>query len=112
MEILMILTIGVIFTVSTYLILTKSLLRVVIGVVLLGHGAHLLLLTLAGLNKGAPPLLGQEAATYADPLPQALILTAIVISFGVTAFLLVIAYRTYKVHKTDDLDQLRGNADE
>ncbi len=112
MEILMILTIGVIFTVSTYLILTKSLLRVVIGVVLLGHGAHLLLLTLAGLNKGAPPLLGQEAAAYADPLPQALILTAIVISFGVTAFLLVIAYRTYKEHKTDDLDQLRGNADE
>lgn len=112
MEILMILTIGVIFTVSTYLILTKSLLRVVLGVVMLGHGAHLLLLTLAGLNKGAPPLLGEEAALYADPLPQALILTAIVISFGVTAFLLVIAYRTYKVHKTDDLDKLRGSADE
>lgn len=112
MEILMILTIGVIFTVSTYLILTKSLLRVVIGIVLLSHGAHLLLLTLAGFNDGAPPLLGQEAALYADPLPQALILTAIVISFGVTAFLLVIAYRTYKVHKTDDLDQLRGSADE
>jgi multicomponent Na+:H+ antiporter subunit C len=112
MEILMIFTIGVIFTVSTYLILTKSLLRVILGVVILSHGAHLLLLTLAGLNQGAPPLLGEEAAAYADPLPQALILTAIVISFGVTAFLLVIAYRTYKEHKTDDLDQLRGSADE
>ncbi len=112
MEILMILVIGVIFTVSTYLILTKSLLRVVIGVIMLGHGAHLLLLTLSGLKQGAPPLLGEEAAAYADPLPQALILTAIVISFGVTAFLLVLAYRTYKVHKTDDLDQLRGSADE
>jgi multicomponent Na+:H+ antiporter subunit C len=112
MEILMILVIGVIFTVSTYLILTKSLLRVVIGVIMLGHGAHLLLLTLSGLKQGAPPLLGEGAAAYADPLPQALILTAIVISFGVTAFLLVLAYRTYKVHKTDDLDQLRGSADE
>lgn len=112
MEILMIITIGVIFTISTYLILTKSLLRVILGVVLLSHGAHLLILTMAGLNKGAPPLLGEEAAAYTDPLPQALILTAIVISFGVTAFLLVIAYRTYKAHNTDDLDQLRGNANE
>ncbi|OIJ22093.1 Na(+)/H(+) antiporter subunit C [Anaerobacillus alkalidiazotrophicus] len=112
MEILMIFVIGVIFTVSTYLILSKSLLRVVIGVIMLGHGAHLLFLTLAGLKKGAPPLLGEEAVAYADPLPQAVVLTAIVIGFGVTAFLLVIAYRTYKVHKTDDLDQLRGSADE
>ncbi|OIJ16658.1 Na(+)/H(+) antiporter subunit C [Anaerobacillus alkalilacustris] len=112
MEILMIFVIGVIFTVSTYLILSKSLLRVVIGVIMLGHGAHLLFLTLAGLKQGAPPLLGEEAVAYADPLPQAVVLTAIVIGFGVTAFLLVIAYRTYKVHKTDDLDQLRGSADE
>lgn len=112
MEILMILVIGVIFTVGTYLILTKSLLRVIIGVIMLGHGAHLLLLTLSGLKQGAPPLLGENAPAYADPLPQAVILTAIVIGFGVTAFLLVLAYRTYKEHKTDDLDQLRGSADE
>ncbi|ADU29825.1 Na(+)/H(+) antiporter subunit C [Evansella cellulosilytica] len=112
MEILMIITVGVLVTVSTYLLLTKSLLRVVLGIVLLSHGAHLLLLTMSGLKEGAPPLLGEEAASYADPLPQALILTAIVISFGVTAFLLVLAYRTYKEHKTDDLDQLRGSADE
>ncbi|SDY50265.1 multicomponent Na+:H+ antiporter subunit C [Evansella caseinilytica] len=112
MEILMIITVGVLFSVSTYLILTKSLLRVILGIVLLSHGAHLLLLTMSGLKEGAPPLLGEGAESYADPLPQALILTAIVISFGVTAFLLVLAYRTYKEHKTDDLDQLRGNADE
>ncbi|MBU9713369.1 Na(+)/H(+) antiporter subunit C [Evansella tamaricis] len=112
MEILMILTVGVLVSVSTYLLLTKSLLRVILGIVLLSHGAHLLFLTMAGLKEGAPPLLGEEAASYADPLPQALILTAIVIGFGVTAFLLVLAYRTYKEHKTDDLDQLRGSADE
>ncbi|WP_078552741.1 Na(+)/H(+) antiporter subunit C [Bacillus alkalicellulosilyticus] len=112
MEILMSVTVGVLFMVGTYLILTKSLLRVILGLVLLSHGAHLLLLTMAGLKRGAPPLLGEEAASYADPLPQALILTAIVISFGVTSFLLVLAYRTYKEHKTDDLDKLRGSADE
>lgn len=108
----MILTVGVLVTVSTYMLLTKSLLRVVLGIVLLSHAAHLLFLTMAGLKEGSPPLLGEEAASYADPLPQALILTAIVIGFGVTAFLLVLSYRTYKEHKTDDLDQLRGSADE
>ncbi|MCR6096824.1 Na(+)/H(+) antiporter subunit C [Salipaludibacillus agaradhaerens] len=112
MEILMILTIGVLFTVATYLILSKSLLRVIIGVVVISHGAHLLLLTLSGLQQGAPPLLGEEASTYSDPLPQALILTAIVIGFGITAFMLVLAYRTYKEHKTDNFDELRGTEDE
>lgn len=112
MEILMSVVVGVLFMVGTYLVLTKSILRVVLGIILMSHGAHLLLLTMSGLKQGSPPLLGEEAAAYADPLPQALILTAIVISFGVTAFLLVLAYRTYKEHKTDDLDQLRGTEDE
>ncbi len=105
-------TVGVLFMVGTYLILTKSILRVIVGLILLSHGAHLLILTMAGLQRGAPPLLSLEATTFTDPLPQALVLTAIVISFGVTSFLLVLAYRTYKEHKTDDLDQLRGSADE
>ncbi|GAA0359222.1 Na(+)/H(+) antiporter subunit C [Bacillus horti] len=112
MEIVMILVSGVLVTVGTYLLLTKSILRVVIGTVLLSHAAHFLLLTLPGLSRGAPPLQGENAAQYADPLPQALILTAIVISFGVTAFMLVLAYRTYKEHGTDDLNQLRGSSDE
>lgn len=108
MEILMSVVVGVLFTVGTYLILTKSLLRIIIGTALLSHGVHLLLLTMAGLKRGAAPLLGQGAAFYADPLPQALILTAIVISFGVTSFFLVLAYRAYKVLGTDDMDKLRG----
>jgi multicomponent Na+:H+ antiporter subunit C len=112
MEILMILTVGVLFTVATYMILSKSMLRVIIGVVILSHGAHLLFLTLSGLKQGAPPLLGEEASAYTDPLPQVLILTAIVIGFGITAFMLVLAYRTYKAHKTDNLDELRGTEDE
>ncbi|QKS70825.1 Na(+)/H(+) antiporter subunit C [Paenalkalicoccus suaedae] len=112
MEILMIITVGVLVTVATYLLLSKSMLRVIIGVMILSHGAHLMLLSLAGLKEGSPPLLGEEAASYADPLPQALILTAIVIGFGITAFMLVLAYRTYKAHKTDNLDELRGTKDD
>lgn len=112
MEILMIFMIGIFVTIATYLILTKSLLRVILGVVILSHAAHLLLLTLSGLKAGSPPLLGEEAAAYSDPLPQALILTAIVIGFGITAFMLVLAYRTYKAHGTDNFDELRGSEDD
>lgn len=112
MEILMSVLVGVLFSVGTYMILTRSILRVVFGLMLLSHGAHLLLLTMAGLKTGSPPLLGEVAASYVDPLPQALILTAIVISFGVTAFLLVLSFRTYKEHNTDDLEELRGDTDE
>ncbi|WP_117169984.1 Na(+)/H(+) antiporter subunit C [Paraliobacillus sediminis] len=112
MEILIVVLIGVLFSVATYLILTKSLFRVVLGTVLISHGAHLLILTMGGLGGESAPLLGEDASSYTDPLPQALILTAIVISFGMTALLLVMTYRTYKVHQTDDLDKLRGRSDE
>lgn len=112
MELLMAIVSGFLFAVATYLILSKSILRVVLGLSVISHGAHLLLLTMGGLKRGASPILSQEAATYTDPLPQALILTAIVINFGVTALLLVLAYRSYKTLQTDDLDQLRGPRDE
>lgn len=112
MEILMAVIIGIIYTVSTYLLLSKSLLRVILGTLTLSHATHLILLTMAGLQRGAPPLLDSGAENFTDPLPQALILTAIVISFGVTSLLLVMAYRTYQAHNTDDLGQLRGSADE
>jgi multicomponent Na+:H+ antiporter subunit C len=119
MEVIMSLVVGILFMVGTYLVLSKSMLRIILGTALLGHGAHLLLLTMAGLKRGVPPLLpqkeaeaalvGMEAPVYADPLPQALILTAIVISFGVTAFFFVLAYRAYQELGTDDMEQLRGH---
>ncbi|AST98137.1 Na(+)/H(+) antiporter subunit C [Shouchella clausii] len=112
MEILMFIVIGVFFAIGTYLLLARSLLRVIVSLMILSHGAHLLLLTMAGLNAEAPPLEHMADGGYTDPLPQALILTAIVISFGITAFLVVLGYRTYKVHNTDDLEKLRGSADE
>lgn len=109
MEILMAFVVGIIFMAATYLMLSKSLLRIIIGTGLLSHGTHLLLLTMGGLKTGAAPLLGENAASYTDPLPQALILTAIVIAFGVTSFFLVLAYRAYQELGTDNMDRLRGN---
>ncbi|MFD5017638.1 Na(+)/H(+) antiporter subunit C [Paenibacillus sp. NPDC058367] len=104
MELVVALAIGVLFTVGVYLVLSKSLLRILLGTNLITHGVHLLLLTMSGLKTGAPPLLGEKAEAYVDPLPQALILTSIVISFGVTAFFIVLAYRTYRSTGTDDVE--------
>lgn len=108
MEILMAFVIGILFMSAVYLMLSKSLLRIIIGTGLLSHGAHLLILTMGGLKRGSAPLLGEHAENYTDPLPQALILTAIVISFGVTAFFLVLAYRSYQELGTDNVEELKG----
>jgi multicomponent Na+:H+ antiporter subunit C len=100
--------VGVLFTIGTYLILSRNLLRIVLGTSLLTHGVHLLLLTMSRLKTGAPPILNDSVQTYTDPLPQALILTSIVISFGVTSFFLVLAYRAYQSSGTDSIDQMKG----
>ena len=111
MEILMSVVIGILFATGTYQLLSRSMLRVVIGTMLLSHGVLLMLLTMGKLKRGAPPIL-IGAPSYADPLPQALILTAIVIGFGVTAFTIVLAFRAYQTLGTDDLDKLRGENNE
>ena len=87
---------------------TPQLAKVVIGFALISHGTNLLLLTTGKLKRGAVPILVEGyQGPYVDPLPQALILTAIVISFAVTAFMLALVYRTYQSLGTDDLDRLR-----
>ncbi|AYC29950.1 Na(+)/H(+) antiporter subunit C [Paenisporosarcina cavernae] len=108
MEILMSFVIGFLFMAAVYLMLSRSLLRIIIGTAVLSHGAHLLLLTMGGFGGDAPPVLQHGETSYVDPLPQALILTAIVISFGVTAFFLVLAYRSYQELETDNMNLLRG----
>jgi multicomponent Na+:H+ antiporter subunit C len=108
METLMSILVGILFAIGIYLILTKTLLRIILGTSILGHGVNLLIITMGGLKKGGPPLLGIENLTYADSLPQALLLTAIVINFATTALFLVLSYRAYKVMGTDDTEQLRG----
>ncbi len=100
---------GLLFTAGIYMMLQKQILKIVIGTALLSHGAHLFIITMGKLNRGNPPILAEGVTNYVDPLPQALILTSIVISFGVTSFLLVLAYRAYQTNGTDNMEKLRGN---
>lgn len=109
METLTIILAGVLVSVATYLILSKNLLRVILGSAVLSHAVHLLLMAMGGLKKGDVPLLGEKAEAYTDALPQALILTAIVISFAVTAVFLVLAYRSYQSAGTVHFGSLRGS---
>ncbi|TLS39326.1 Na(+)/H(+) antiporter subunit C [Pseudalkalibacillus caeni] len=109
MELLMAILAGLLFSTGVYMLLQKQILRIIIGTALLSHGAHLLIITMGKLNRGGPPILSEGVTKYVDPLPQALILTSIVISFGVTSFLLVLAYRAYQKNGTDNMEKLRGN---
>ncbi len=112
MEMIMIILSGILISASVYLILSKSLLRVIIGTSVLTHAVNLLLLTMGGLKEGAIPIYDKQIARYVDPIPQALILTAIVISFAVTAFFLVLAFRSYKELGTDNLAMMKGVPDD
>lgn len=111
MEIVLAFTIGALYTAAIYMLLRRSVVKLLIGLGLLGHAANLLIFTAAGLTRGNPPVISPDGAftpgRFADPLPQALILTAIVIGFGVTAFALVLVYRVYSTLGTDDANQMR-----
>ncbi|HYG99957.1 MAG TPA: Na+/H+ antiporter subunit C [Terriglobales bacterium] len=104
--------IGGLYAAGLYLMMRRSIIKLIIGLVLLGHAANLLIFTLGQLTRGAPPLVppGTTAPTgdFANPLPQALILTAIVIGFGVQAFALVLVQRAVQSVGTDDLDQMKS----
>jgi multicomponent Na+:H+ antiporter subunit C len=97
--ILIALLVGVLFATGTYLLLRRHPIRLILGLSLLSYGINVLLFSSSHLRQGQPPIIADKA-TYAgeisqfvDPLPQALILTAIVISFGVTAFMIVLVNR-------------------
>lgn len=104
--------VGLLFAIGTYLILSKRILRVILGTSMIGYAVNLLILTMGGLKTGAPPILGGKALSFTDPLPQALLLTAIVINFATTALILVLSYRACQELGTDDLEELRGKEDE
>jgi multicomponent Na+:H+ antiporter subunit C len=92
------------FGVGTYLVLQRQLSRIVIGIGLLGHGTNVLFV-ISARGKGEPPFAGSgDRGDFTDPLPQALALTAIVITFGVTAFLLALAYRSWIVTRHDEVE--------
>lgn len=101
MSLVLALSTALLFSLGTWLLLQRRLTRIIIGLGLIGHGANLLLL-LSGERRGVAPFIGStRGRTVADPMPQALALTAIVISFGVTAFLLALAYRSWQLTGDD-----------
>ena len=110
MTILLAATAGVLFSVGTYLVLQRKLSRIIIGLGLLTHGANLLLI--GSGRRGDPPLIGTgEVRSFSDPLPQALALTAIVITFAVTALLLALAYRSWMLTHDDEVEDDVGDRD-
>ncbi|WP_018634890.1 Na(+)/H(+) antiporter subunit C [Parafrankia elaeagni] len=97
------LVVGALYTAGTYLLLQRSLMRVLIGLVLLGHGTTLLLLLVGG-ESGQPPMIGSiPVGSMSDPLPQGMALTSIVITFALTTFLLALAYRAWTLLGDDEV---------
>lgn len=112
MQVVLAFLIGGLFAIAIYLMLRRTVARVIIGLALLTNATNLLIFTVGGLTRAAPPLIpkGQDRPTLpiADPMPQSLILTAIVIGFGVLAFMMVLAFRTTQVVVEDDVDRMRA----
>ena len=104
-------TVAIFFAVSIYLMLSKHIIRIVIGVAILSNAVNLMFFTAGRVVREVPPIIPEDAyvplTQTANPLPQALILTAIVIAFSFFAFLLVLAYRAYQSLGTDDTDEMR-----
>lgn len=108
MELLLAMLAGVLYASGLYLMLRRRLAQLIIGLSLLSNGSNILILSAAGVTRGKPPLIstGVSADQFADPVPQSLILTAIVIGFGVLAFSLVLAHRVHESAGSDDIDEI------
>lgn len=111
MAVVLALLVGLLFAASVYLMLSRTLVRYLFGLVLMGNAANLLIFAVGGLFLGEPAIvpdgLARPDAPFANPLPQALILTAIVISFGLLAFAMVLAYRANEALGTTNTSRMR-----
>lgn len=106
------LLIGIMFACATFLILQRSFVKVLFGFVILSNAANLLVLSMSGRpDDKAAPLVVEQGALMVDPLPQALILTAIVIGFGVTSYMVFLLYRIFLDHKSTDFVDLYEEAE-
>jgi multicomponent Na+:H+ antiporter subunit C len=110
MEIVLAILTGILYAAGIYMMLRRSMVKLLLGLILLGNGANMLIFLLGRITKGNPPVIPESSKVftqvYADPIPQALILTAIVISFGLQAFAIILLKRVYSVVNTDNLDDL------
>jgi multicomponent Na+:H+ antiporter subunit C len=113
MELLLAIVAGVLYASGLYLMLRRRLAQLIIGLGLLSHGSNILILSAAGVTRSRPPLIAAgmtRADQFADPVPQSLILTAIVIGFGVLAFSLVLAHRVHQSAGSDDIDAIGSDS--
>ena len=103
--------VGIFFAVAVYLLLSKHIIRILLGTAILSNAVNLLIFTAGRLTLEVPPIIPEDLDmpldAVANPLPQALVLTAIVISFSFFAFLLVLTYRSYQALGTDDTEEMR-----
>ena len=99
--------VGFLFACATWLILQRNFVRILFGFIVLSNAANLLVLSMSGRPDGkVAPIVDGSGAPMVDPLPQALILTAIVIGFGVTAYLVTLLYRLFLDQKTTDAAEM------
>lgn len=115
MNLLLAITIGVLYGTAIYLMLRRSIVKLLIGLSVLAHAGNLLVFTAGGLTeRGAAPLIGPDekylSGSFQDPIPQALVLTAIVIGFGVLAFALTLFKQAYNETGTDDVEAMQDPA--
>lgn len=112
MAIVLAFLVGGLYAGGLYMMMRRSIVKLIIGLILLSYATTLLIFTTGGLTRAAPPIVSGGATEppvpFADPVPQALILTAIVISFGVLAFAVVLIEQTHRSVGTDDSNNLRG----
>lgn len=104
MELLVASALGLVTAGGVYLLLRPRTFSVVLGLSLLGYAVNGFIFVMGRLTSGAPPLVAEGAAGYADPLPQALVLTAIVIGFGMTGFIIELALRARQDNGSDHVD--------
>lgn len=104
--------VAVLFGAGCYLLLKRDLIRLIVGMALIGNAANLFIMS-AALKRGAAPVLPLPAdGAFADPIVQSMTLTAIVISFSVSTLMLALVYRVYSAHAAVDLDELSDAEEE
>jgi multicomponent Na+:H+ antiporter subunit C len=113
MEFIIAVFIGLLYACGVYLLLRRSIVKVILGIFVLSNATNLIIFLAGGIKRGGAPFIPEGAesidpATISDPLPQALILTAIVISLAISAYVLALKYRYFEVTGTHDLDQLKN----
>ena len=112
MQTILAVVIGGLYAAGLYMMVRRSFVKMIIGLALLGQAANLLIFTMGRLVRGNPPLIAEGQTTMAsgvaDPLPQALILTAIVIGFGIQAFMIILIKRVYQTAGSDDVDDMKA----